>query len=110
MVGLETEILSLERELRTETYRPRGYLAFEITDPKRRVVSAAPIRDRIMHHALCAVIEPLFERGFIFDSYATHTGKGTHAAVASYETYRDRSACVLRSDVFRYFPAIQKSL
>ena len=47
-------------------------------DPKRRIVSAAPFRDRVVHHALCAVIEPLFERGFIDDSYANRTGKGSH--------------------------------
>ena len=42
------------------------------------MVSAAPFRDRVVHHALCAVIEPIFERGFIFDSYANRKGKGTH--------------------------------
>jgi hypothetical protein len=108
--GIETEILSLERELRTGVYRPRGYVAFEITDPKRRVVSAAPFRDRVVHHALCAVIEPLFERGFIFDSYANRVGKGTHAAVARYEMFRDRSTHVLHGDIFRYFPATDHAI
>jgi RNA-directed DNA polymerase len=110
MAGLETEILKLERELQTGSYRPRGYVAFEITDPKRRVVSAAPFRDRVVHHALCTMIEPLFERGFIFDSYANRIGKGTHAAVARYEMFRDRSAHVLRGDIFRYFPAIDHEI
>lgn len=106
MAGLETEILRIERELQTGSYRPRGYVAFEITDPKRRVVSAAPFRDRVVHHALCAVIEPIFERGFIFDSYANRLGKGSHPAVARYERFRGRSAYVLRGDVFRYFPTV----
>jgi len=110
MAGLETEILKLERELQSGSYRPRGYVAFEITDPKRRVVSAAPFRDRVVHHALCAVIEPLFERGFIFDSYANRIGKGSHAAVARYEVFRDRSAHVMRGDIFRYFPAIDHEI
>jgi hypothetical protein len=68
MAALETEILRLERELQSRRYRPGGYVAFEITDPKKRVVSAAPFRDRVVHHALCAMIEPIFERGFIFNS------------------------------------------
>jgi RNA-directed DNA polymerase len=110
MAGLETELLKLERELQTGSYRPRGYVAFEITDPKRRVVSAAPFRDRVVHHALCAVIEPIFERGFIFDSYANRLGKGSHAAVARYEIFRNRSAYVLRGDIFRYFPAIDHEI
>ena len=110
MAGLETELLRLERELQSGNYRPRGYVAFEITDPKKRVVSAAPFRDRVVHHALCAVIEPIFERGFIFDSYANRLGKGSHAAVARYEIFRDRSAHVLRGDIYRYFPAIDHAI
>ena len=96
--------------MQSGNYRPRGYVAFEITDPKRRIVSAAPFRDRVVHHALCAVIEPIFERGFIFDSYADRLGKGSHAAVARYEIFRDRSAHVLRGDIYRYFPAIDHAI
>jgi retron-type reverse transcriptase len=106
MVGLEREILKLETELQAGTYRPGGYVEIRIEDPKPRLVSAAPFRDRVVHHALCAVIEPPFERGFIYDSYANRTGKGTHAAIARYERFRDRYAHVLRCDIYRYFPAI----
>jgi retron-type reverse transcriptase len=106
MAGLEREILKLERELQAGTYRPGGYVEIRIEDPKPRLVSAAPFRDRVVHHALCAVVEPLFERGFIFDSYANRIGKGTHAAVARYERFRDHHAHVLRCDIYRYFPAI----
>ena len=59
-----------------------------------------------MHHAFCAVVEPVFERGFIHDSYANRVGKGTHRAVARYEKFRDRFRYVLRCDIYRYFPAI----
>jgi retron-type reverse transcriptase len=110
MAGLEREILKLERELQAGTYRPGSYISIRVEDPKPRIVSAAPFRDRIVHHALCAVIEPIFERGFIFDSYANRVDKGTHAAVARYERFRDRSACVLRADIFRYFPAIDHAI
>ena len=70
LANLETEVLCLERELRNGSYRPGGYRKIEIFDPKHRIVSAAPFRDRVVHHAWCAVCEPLFERGFIYDSYA----------------------------------------
>lgn len=106
MAGLERELLKLERELLSGTYKPGGYVEIRIEDPKPRLVSAAPFRDRVVHHALCAVIEPIFERGFIFDCYANRVGKGTHAAVARYEGFRDRAEFVLRCDIFRYFPAI----
>ena len=54
-------------------YRTGPYQTIEIFDPKHRVVSAAPFRDRVVHHAFCAVCEPIFERGLIHDSYANRT-------------------------------------
>ncbi len=104
--NLEKEVLRLERDLRERRYKPGRYHIIDIRDPKPRRVSAAPFRDRVVHHALCHVIEPIFERGFILDSYANRTGKGTHKAVARYEKYRNRYRHVLRCDIFRYFPAI----
>ena len=106
LANLETEVLALERELRAGTWRPGGYVSFEIRDPKRRTISAAPFRDRVVHHAVHAVIAPLFERGFIDHTYANRAGKGTHRAVARYERLRDRHRHVLRGDIYRYFPAI----
>ena len=110
LAGLETEVLRLERELRGGRYRPGRYTKIEIFDPKHRIVSAAPFRDRVVHHAFCAVCEPIFERGFIFDSYANRLGKGSHRAVARYEKFRDRYRHVLRCDIYRYFPAIDHEI
>jgi RNA-directed DNA polymerase len=76
LANLEGELLRLEGELRAQTYRPGRYVTLEIHDPKRRLVSAAPFRDRVVHHALCAVVQPIFERGFIANSFANRTGKG----------------------------------
>lgn len=67
MARLEPECLRLERELQDGSYRSGRYLEIVVRDPKRRVVSAAPFRDRVVHHALFHVIGPLFERGFIPD-------------------------------------------
>ena len=92
--------------LQAGTWRPGGYVSFEIRDPKRRTISAAPFRDRVIHHAVHAVVAPIFERGFIAHSYANRAGKGTHRAVVRYERLRDRHRWVLRGDIFRYFPAI----
>ena len=104
LANLETEVLALERELRAGTWRPGGYVSFEVRDPKRRMISAAPFRDRVVHHAVHAVIAPLFERRFIGHTYANRAGKGTHRAVARYEWLRDRHRHVLRGDIYRYFP------
>jgi RNA-directed DNA polymerase len=108
--NLEGEILTLERQLRTGEYRPGRYVAFEVNDPKKRIVSAAPFRDRVVHHALCTVVDPIFEAGFIGNTFANRTGKGTHSAIDAYERYRDRHAHVLRCDIYRYFPAIDHAI
>jgi len=110
LANLETEVLLLERAPCDGSWRPGEYTVIRIDDPKPRRISAAPFRDRVVHHALCAVIEPIFERGFVFDSYASRVGKGAHRAVARYERFRDRHAHVLRCDVFRYFPAIDHAV
>jgi RNA-directed DNA polymerase len=108
--NLEPELLRLERELQNSSYRTGRYLEIMVRDPKRRLVSAAPFRDRVVHHALFAAIGPIFERGFIDDTYANRTDKGTHRAVARYEHYRDRHRHVLRSDIYRYFPSIDHAV
>jgi len=56
----EREVVRLERELREGSYRPGAYFYFTITEPKERVVAAAPFRDRVVHHALVRVLQPLF--------------------------------------------------
>ena len=78
---LESNLLQLQAELQGGTYRPGPYRHFWIHEPKRRKISAAPFRDRVVHHALCQAIEPVFERSFIHDSYACRVKKGTHRAV-----------------------------
>jgi RNA-directed DNA polymerase len=108
--NLERELLALERQLHDGSYRPGHYVAFEINDPKKRIVSAAPFRDRVVHHPLCAVVEPIFEKGFIDHTFANRVGKGTHCAIEAYERYRDRHAHVLRCDIYRYFPAIDHAM
>ena len=110
LANLEAEVLRLERELLTGAWWPGRYVEIVVHDPKPRMVSAAPFRDRVVHHALCAVVEPLFERGFVFDSYANRRCKGTHRAVARYERFRNRHRHVLRCDLYRYFPAIDHAI
>jgi len=108
--GLERELLRLERELRDGTYRTGRYVEIQLTKPKRRLVSAAPFRDRVVQHALMDVVAPLFEQGFIGNSFANRIGKGTHRAIAAYEYYRDRHKFVLRCDIFRFFPSVDHQI
>lgn len=107
---LEENLLQLQRELRTQRYRPGPYTSFYIHEPKQRLISAAPFRDRVTHHALCNLIEPLFEQSFISDSYANRVGKGTHRALDRCQQFARRYRYVLQCDVEQYFPAIDHAI
>ncbi len=107
---LEANLLRLQAELQAHTYRPGAYYSFHIRDPKRRLISAAPFRDRVVHHALCNVIEPVFEQTFIGDSYANRKGKGTHAALDRAQSFARRYAYVLQCDIRQFFPSIDLTI
>lgn len=102
----ETNLIELQRELHAGTYAPGPYRHFFIHDPKRRKISAAPFRDRIVHHAAVQVLEPIWEPRFIYDSYACRRGKGTHRALARAQRYLKRHAYVLKTDIVRFFPNV----
>ncbi|MEI8197876.1 MAG: RNA-dependent DNA polymerase, partial [Phycisphaerae bacterium] len=79
--ALEKELPALHEELSSGTYRHGPYHYFWIHDPKVRLVAAAAFRDRVVHHAIVRVLEPIFEKRFIEDSHACRVGKGPHAAM-----------------------------
>ena len=108
--ALEHNLLQLQRELRTQTYQPGAYRTFWITTPKRRMISAAPFRDRVVHHALINVIEPIFERCFIHHSYACRVEKGTHRAMRQFVTWVRSSRYVLKMDIHKFFPTLDPEI
>ena len=107
---LEDNLLQLQAELRDHSYLPGAYTSFHIHEPKRRLISAAPFRDRVVHHALCNLIEPIFERSFVADSYANRAGKGTHRALARCQQFARRHPYVLQCDIQQFFPAIDHAI
>jgi retron-type reverse transcriptase len=109
-LDLESNLLQLQRTLLDGTYRPAGYRHFLVTDPVPRKISAAPFRDRVVHHALCRVIEPLFHRVFLPHSFANREGKGTHRALARCRTLVKQHPYVLKADVSKFFPSIDHEI
>ena len=103
-------LVELQHELTDFSYRPGGYVNFIIHEPKQRRVSAAPFRDRVVHHALCNVIEPIFDQQFISDSYANRAGKGTHAAIDRLQAFAQRYLYVLRLDIVKHFPSLDHAV
>jgi len=102
----DRELLLLKRELTDDSYKPGNYDYFTIREPKERVISVAPFRDRVVHHALINVMEPVYERRFIYDSYATRKGKGTHRAIARAQYFLRKNRWYLKMDVKKYFESI----
>ncbi len=108
--NLEQNLAELHRELTEQTYKPGWYTNFYITEPKKRKISAAPFRDRVVHHAICNVIEPVFEKAFIYDTYACRKEKGTHKAILRFSEYSRKNKYALKCDIKKYFPSIDHQI
>ena len=106
----EDELHELSRALSEECWRPSGHRHFLIREPKLRWISAAPYHDRVVHHAVCNMIEPVLDRQFIFDCWANRRGKGSHRAVLRYQRFANRSRYALKMDVRKYFPSIDHAI
>jgi hypothetical protein len=107
---LADNLLELQHELQTQTYQPGAYHSFYIHEPKQRLISAAPFRDRVVHHALCLVTTPYFEKWFLPTSYANRVGKGTHAALDQCQDFARRFRYALPCDIEQFFPAMDHAL
>ena len=107
---IEQELLRLHTELKTLTYRPGAYRTFRISDPKPRLISAAPYRDRVVHHALCNVIVPLLDQTLIAHTYANRLGYGSHRALTKFTGWARRYRYCLQCDIQKYFPSIDHEI
>jgi len=102
----EPRLIQLQRELECGDYAPGGYRTFLVREPKPRRISATPFRERIVHHALTQVLEPVFEPRFVGQSYARRTGFGTHRALRACTRACRAFPYVLQCDIRKYFPSI----
>jgi RNA-directed DNA polymerase len=109
---LEGNLIQLQNELIWGMYRMGSYRSFTIFEPKERQVAALPFRDRVVQHALVAVLEPIWERRFIADSYACRPGRGTHRGADRAQAMLRRvkrehgQVYVLKADIAAYFCSI----
>lgn len=78
---LSSNLLEIQNRLLEESYQFDEYKVFYVYDPKQRLIKAPSFRDRVVHHSLCNIIEPIFDKKFIYDSYACRKEKGTHKAI-----------------------------
>jgi len=84
---LEDNLFLIHYQLKNKTYRHSNYTSFYITDPKKRHIHKASVRDRIVHHAIYRTVYYIFDKSFIYDSYSCRLKKGTHKAVLRLEKF-----------------------
>jgi retron-type reverse transcriptase len=106
----EEYLADLQSQLIAGTYCPDSYVHFRLNDPKRRKISAIGFQDRVIHHALCNLIESRFERLFIPDSYANRVGKGTHRAIDRLQGFARHYRYVLRADIVQHFASVDHAI
>ena len=109
--GWPGALVDLAQALRDGSWRPGGYRSFVWCERgKRRLISAAPFADRVVHHAITAALEPAYERRFLPWSFANRRGRGTHAGLALALQGAARFRWVLKLDVQRFFPSVDHAV
>lgn len=115
-LDLEGNLIQLQNELIWGTYKTGKYRQFIVREPKERIVAALPFRDRVVQHALVDVIDPIWERRFIAESYACRVSRGTHkgadrAQVILRKVKREHGKVfVLKADIAKFFYSIDHAI
>jgi len=115
--NLEWNLLDLEDELKREIYKPKPLINFILRDPKTRKISKSDFRDRIVHHAIFNILEPIFDRTFIYDSCANRKGKGVLFAIKRFDIFKRKvtknftsPAFCLKADIKHYFEEVNHEI
>lgn len=106
----EENIWKLHEMLKEKTYRTSEYTTFTIFEPKERLIFRLPYYpDRITHHAIMNVLEPLFVSVFTADTYSCIKRKGIHAALRAVKRALndvENTQYCLKLDVKKFYPSI----
>jgi RNA-directed DNA polymerase len=115
--SLEQNIFQLHNDLKNKTYRHGPYSSFYIRDPKVRHIHKAIVRDRVLHHAIFRILNPIFEPTFIPTSFSCRIGKGTHKGVLALESMVrkeskncTRQCLALKCDIKKFFASIDHEI
>ncbi len=115
--NLRNNIKELEIELKLFCYRPKPLETFILRDPKTRKISKSHFKDRIVHHAICILLESIYEKHFIYDSYANRKGKGTLKAIERFDKFKRKvsknntlKCYILKSDIYHYFENVHHTI
>src|SRR3989344_7483358 len=115
--NLKSNLLQLRQDLLFHSYSPEPLKTFIIREPKTRKISKSAFRDRIVHHALINIIEPIFDKTFIYDSYANRKGKGTLKAIERFDYFKRKiyknlasEGFCFKADIKHYFEEVNHKI
>lgn len=111
--NLPNELYRLQFELQTGSYKPAPLTTFVVRDPKSRKISASPFRDRVVHHATCNIIGPIFESRSIHDSFANRKGRGTSGILRRFDSFKRKvgpHGFALKADIRHYFQTVDHAV
>lgn len=108
--NLEKELFRLEAELKAEKYKVGPYRNFTVYEPKERLITTAVFRDRVVHHAICRILGPIWDATLIHDTYACRINKGAHRAIAKAQHYSRRFRYYFKCDIRKYFDTIDHTI
>ena len=124
--NLKSNLLGLHYELKNKIYEPRELVHFILRDPKTRKISKSDFRDRVVHHAIVNILEPIFEKIFIYDSSANRKGKGNLFALERFEHFMNKvsrngdtngwycenqiKGYCLKADIKHYFQEVNREI
>ncbi|OFZ65813.1 MAG: hypothetical protein A2V79_08315 [Betaproteobacteria bacterium RBG_16_56_24] len=110
---LASSINALHRELADGSYQPRPYYSFMVYEPKPRRIFAPAFRDLVVQHAIYRVVSPIFDSGFIDQSFACRIGYGTHKAADYAQAALQqipRDSYTLKLDIRKFFYRIDRGI
>jgi RNA-directed DNA polymerase len=114
MKNSESNLRCLQLMLQEKTYKTSGYTSFKIYEPKEREVFRLPFfPDRITHHAIMNVLEPMFVSTFTADTYSCIKGRGIHSAATKIKhCLKDVSATkyCLKLDITKFYPSVDHDI
>ena len=108
--NVNKNLLIVQKNLTSKPAILSSYSQFTIYEPKERLISVVPFIDRVMHHAIMNVLEPVFEKQFIFHTYACRKGKGSHKAIKYAFSKAKNCEYFLKLDVKKYFENIDHNI
>ena len=116
-VDVEEHLFDLHHRLASDQYSHGQYSAFYVRDPKLRSIHKAKVIDRVLHHAIFLVVEPIFDSSFIFDSHSSRKTKGTYKAGDRFRKFawklsqnNTKTVWVLKCDIKKFFDSVDHEM